>query len=439
MENLVLIIYAILLAVILVCFNKKNNNDIVKNTKENFYKINDYQENFYKTENDQENFYQTKDDQENFYQTENDQENFQQTEDDQENFQQTGDDQENFQQTEDNQENFYQTEDYQENDDNQENYDYQENFYQTAPVETPRLDQVDLPKNIVGKGIYCIALSEDGNFQSFGILGGNIFVSNDNGQTFSKKGPVKQWNSICMSNDGQYQAATTIEKGKIYISNDAGENWNEANVPELQYSQVSMSDDGQTLLAAPYGSNLMISVDNGETWTSDSTSKSTSWYGCAISGDGSVRIGIVNGGNIFIWKSTTNKWEAVGGQTNFYWCVATDNVGKYITVPIRNAKKIDDSKIFLSSNSGAKWQQIAEKLKYTAVAMSSDGKYQVIVSSEGTIYFSQNNGANWSKNTNSDRFYQSCAISKNGNLVLLGSTLGLFKYNLEGNRRPQIV
>ncbi len=77
---------------------------------------------------------------------------------------------------------------------------------------------------------------------------------------------------------------TYVYQGKIYISSDSGTSWSVSNSSNQNWSDISMSTDGN-VIAATNGTDVYVSTDSGENWTGQGLSGG-GWVSVTISGDG---------------------------------------------------------------------------------------------------------------------------------------------------------
>ncbi|CAE7354767.1 HCc2 [Symbiodinium natans] len=82
-------------------------------------------------------------------------------------------------------------------------------------------------------------------------------------------GTSTSWTSVSLSATGmKIVAADGAQGGPLKVSVDGGSNWDSRGIPHSQYwSSVAVSADGSTMVACRKDSNIYISVDNGTTWT----------------------------------------------------------------------------------------------------------------------------------------------------------------------------
>ena len=198
---------------------------------------------------------------------------------------------------------------------------------------------------------------------------GGVYLSTDGGATFAVAATASggHWVSASMSSDGKHLIATqnaTVGFPITSESNDGGATWNSLTVPSgihqtafsgdgktlvgLTYQgtdnsvylskdygvtwakslaipggggnllRVSISANGQTIVAGLYNGPAYVSYDGGLNWGSNASGSSTRWYGAAVSGDGStVFIADTNNGLIEIGKQAIAPLVSTVGVAGF--------------------------------------------------------------------------------------------------------------------------
>ena len=107
------------------------------------------------------------------------------------------------------------------------------------------------------------------------VNNGGIYISNDYGSTWIKEPNLVNCVSIASSNDGQYVAAVCNSKDAngIFISNDFGKTWSKRFVSTTLWSNITSDESGRYLAAASFSNNsdIYLSNDYGLTWTQINT------------------------------------------------------------------------------------------------------------------------------------------------------------------------
>jgi ligand-binding sensor domain-containing protein len=211
----------------------------------------------------------------------------------------------------------------------------------------------------------------DGAYLFAGIGGGyrgNVYVSTDNGISWSDKGiswpmadtitGAEDINSFT-SMGGNIFAGT--DHG-VFLSIDHGMNWKSASVGLPRLSPFGLPPQvmrivaqGTDLFAGTTGEGIFLSIDNGESWTAVDgglTNTSMSIYGLASIGSkifsGVFEFNTNLTGGVFVSTNEGASWSVVdNGLTNH-----TINV---LTANSTNLFAGTNSGTFLSTNLGATW------------------------------------------------------------------------------------
>ena len=156
--------------------------------------------------------------------------------------------------------------------------------------------------------------ADSGQYQTAVVRGGQIYISNDYGNTWTPKESSRNWVGISVSSTRQYQTAV-VDGGQIYISNDYGNTWT-SKESSRYWRGISVSSTGQYQTAVVYGGQIYISNDYGNTWTSKESSRY--WRGISVSSTGQCQTAVVYGGQIYISNDYGNTWTPKGSSRNWY-------------------------------------------------------------------------------------------------------------------------
>ena len=235
----------------------------------------------------------------------------------------------------------------------------------------------DNPQNNISTSrIYSdVCCNSDGNKFTAIVNGGYIytnvgFYSQYSGDTTdgnggNQKASQQKWYAIDCSSDGSKLAAVVggsiVDAGKIWISTDNGDSWNEDTSvgSDKDWRDITMSADGTKLAAVVYGGNIWTSSDSGTTWTEDSSVGTTkNWVSITSSDDGTNLTAAEtfnNGNDGNLWSSSDSganwfedysvgagkNWSAItsyGDDTNVVATIMGGTIyrfdrANYITVP----------------------------------------------------------------------------------------------------------
>ncbi len=175
-----------------------------------------------------------------------------------------------------------------------------------------------------------IAVSDSG--QHLALLGrdGNLYISHDYGQNILSQDTVGNhiWASVTMSGGGQKIAALTSgeeDTGHIYLSQDNGQTWSE-NDRYVFYGEVMYSADGSVivLIDTTDGCGCIAgSHDAGLHWTEYTTAGQKQWTAVTVSQSGSKIAATENnfggGGYVYTSIDAGNTWTTETSAGTALW------------------------------------------------------------------------------------------------------------------------
>jgi len=270
-----------------------------------------------------------------------------------------------------------------------------------------------------------LSLSSSGQYQTAAVTNGFVYVSQDFGISWIQKDAARNRQGdrcISLSSTGQYQTATECNGGQLWISNDYGQTWSAKQSGRLWYA-VSLSSSGQYQSAAVINDNIYVSSDYGMRWTSKEQGRV--WVGISLSSTGQYQTAVVQGGLIYISSDFGERWDSK--DTVQTWrSVSLSSTGQYQTVVGQNVK------IMVSSDFGGTWTPKDSARTWNSISISSTGQYQSAYDSPRLIYFSRDYGDTWSQyasysydftniNTEGDQAGTSVSLSADGSVVAVGS------------------
>ena len=266
---------------------------------------------------------------------------------------------------------------------------------------------------------FCLASSSDCRRLITAVNGGQIFVSDDFGGTWTPRSVVAGnpsatalWRGVTSSADGRRLAAVA-RFGQIYVSGDYGATWTAHSTDPgnpgttRKWYGIATSADGRHLVACADDAQVYTSDDFGATWTTRSTDSGNAaitrrWWDAAITADGRRMAVVDNGGQIYLSDDFGVTWTAHSTDpgnpgTNRDWNdVVMSNDGRVILASQGNGR------IFLSEDYGATWTahstdpgDPATARLWRGLAVSDDGTILAAMAEADQVYFSTDSGANW--------------------------------------------
>lgn len=140
----------------------------------------------------------------------------------------------------------------------------------------------------VSTGEVAVAVSEDGQ----------VWVSENSGRNWTRRDIVVDggrmgdaWYRVAISRDASVIAVAGRFNTNLFLSRDRGRTWTRTNAPFGDYTSISISDDGSTIVAthtngASSVGSVQISRDRGQTFTAMTMpGTDTNWRASAIAGD----------------------------------------------------------------------------------------------------------------------------------------------------------
>jgi len=237
-------------------------------------------------------------------------------------------------------------------------------------------------------GLNGVALSGDGT-RAVMVAGGATspngfaYLSTNSGVSWTRGQANTGFQNISGSNNGQYLVAAARPccvgaNPGIFLSSDFGATFVQQSY--LRFQKTAISNTGTHILATgPDG--LYKSTDGGTNYSSISVpGASSGWSGVAISGDGSKWF--IAGGGLGLLMSTDQ------GST---WSVKVNDIALGDIDVSTNGQSIiagGNTKLAISLDGGATWDQQSTVRNYRAVSVSNDGSKFAAVESPGNIYVS---------------------------------------------------
>lgn len=257
-----------------------------------------------------------------------------------------------------------------------------------------------------------IAISDTGTVQVATVNEGGIFITKNNGNDWIDIKGINAWWGNAMSSDGTIQVS--VEYGRvIYISRDSGRTWNPADTLFAFWTAVNISADGQLIIV--FGSSLTRrSTDSGLTWNNASNAPGVIGS-TGMSANGKYQIVSPFNGSIYISSDfglTYIKVPTLTLPSLGYSGAGISSDGKYMTV----CTNAFDNILYNSSDFGVTWtlRTLPVIISSRDIAISSDGKYQLVVGFQSYVFISTNYGVDWTLTTLPVKTRFSASMSASG-------------------------
>lgn len=301
-----------------------------------------------------------------------------------------------------------------------------------------------------------VAASADGNRLVACAAGDGIYLSVSNALHWTlvsgTASPSNYWEAVCSSASGSRLGAVRNAQGgaspDIFRSSNYGSSFTAAGAPYENWTAIASSDDGLKLAAVGrvfYGSPVYTSSNGGGSWTAGPVSRD--WTDIASSSDGSRLAAVcyaatnpVVSGTLWLSTNSGASWQQTAAPSQLWTSVASSSDGMKLFACAENTNASSGA-IFASTNGGTTWMQTpADAAPYSAIACSADGVVVAAVSyfGNGRIRVSQNSGANWNSLDAPAAFWRGIALSADGAQITIVGDSGIWTRTLQF-RPPTII
>jgi len=144
----------------------------------------------------------------------------------------------------------------------------------------------NIPTNITDLGF--VHVTKDGSTMFAGYNGGQLYKSNDSGDTFVIDNNIRTGNWYGISESIDVDVLVLYDNpGTLFISTNTGTTWRETLTDiQRKWVSVSLSNDGSVISAAAQDDNVFLSTDYGNTWISVFDDIPTPWTFTFTTSDG---------------------------------------------------------------------------------------------------------------------------------------------------------
>lgn len=179
-----------------------------------------------------------------------------------------------------------------------------------------------------------LSCSADGSHLAAAIWYGGIYYSTNGGATwFAGNASMRYYDALTASADGQRLAASGGDVNnpnlrQVYLSTDAGVTWSAANGPTNLIGLAS-SGDGNLVLGAAGQTGIYLSSNAGQDWQLAGSS-GPEWLAVASSRDGLRAMTVAGGmspGPIYASSDGGKSWQQSGTVTGYFNSIACSSDG----------------------------------------------------------------------------------------------------------------
>jgi len=223
------------------------------------------------------------------------------------------------------------------------------------------------------------------------IINGTYYIaqSNDFGNSWTydaSNSGIGRFGKVNSSRDGRYALGTGggyNQNGDVLLTQDFGESWTKVISFNAWFNNF-VDATGQNMIVGGYGLNTQYSDDYGNNW-SNFPEDMTSFGGAMVSGDGNYKVvweAYLSsvGARVYVSTDWTNWTETK--LTDRLYDGAISNDGKYMLIVSSDSYNGPDPYMNVSSDYGATWSQVDTGVgsQYWGFCdMSSDGQYMLAV------------------------------------------------------------
>jgi len=239
---------------------------------------------------------------------------------------------------------------------------------------------------VYGGSVKSIAKDPNTNFLYTGTVGGGIFVSADNGNTWNaKNNGLLDWRVACIKINNYGVFAGTDKEG-IFLSTDNGNSWIPKNNGLLNLSIISIAFYGNAVFVGTAG-GIFRSTNNGSDWVMVS-----SVFAWEILGTGG-KIYVAAASGVYMSNDLGNTWTLLSkvGARGAVFSIAVNGSSIYVG---------SYEGVYLSTDNGASWGPLFYRWYNPRVkSILTEGNTIYAGTPYDGLYRSTDNGNSWVRTT----------------------------------------
>jgi hypothetical protein len=244
-----------------------------------------------------------------------------------------------------------------------------------------------------------LTTSADGSVILITANSNQSFISTDYGQTFTYlTGPmIASPSGASMSSDGGVIALIYPEQARIFYSTNYGSTWSDSGVPEY-YNSVSVSPDGSKIVGTTTSFAIGFNSSNGTQifyHLGFYNISNIKWEQRVLSGLTQDVLILSNGGSLYISvpPNLGTQWDLLADNISYLGDFTTSNNGSVRLV----WDPVSGGPLQISKDSGVTWSSLSgdPTKNWKKAVVSSTGKFQIAVQSNGDAYYSNDFGDSW--------------------------------------------
>jgi hypothetical protein len=250
----------------------------------------------------------------------------------------------------------------------------------------------------------------------------NFFRSSDGGQTWTQNGPVMSFGinlTVDPSNPQTVYVPSNNNNG-LYKSTDGGMNWTVVGYPPYSTAAFAISPVSATVMYSGSYVGVATSTNGGVTWSAASISLPITIISVILKDPVTpTTLYAAGSGPSGVLKSTDD------GAT---WLPANSGLGgndvRDLLALTGMLFAATDLGLYTSTNGGSSWTLVSNMYYFSALAASTDTNPVIYGAWGSSVYFSSDNGANWSS-ASLGASVNKLAVS--GSTVYAATSKGLYK------------
>jgi hypothetical protein len=257
--------------------------------------------------------------------------------------------------------------------------------------------------------------------------GDGVVASTDNGATFTPVWLAGKSVQCLVVNGSQILAGLGTGEG-VYLSGDNGTTWKASNQGLTDQQIYSLHASDSHLLAGSFFGGIFQSSDNGGSWTSALARLPGQPYvflppfSFCASGDNIIAAILMGGQGIVISHDQGQTWTSTG-LVDDNGMLALSATGSDVYAGAGSGK------VYISHNNGVDWTYKGST-NLQIFSLFAEGNKVYAGSSGGGVMVSEDGGVNWTTSNNGLTNLYVYALTKNGTTLYAGTSVGIFiSYN----------
>jgi ligand-binding sensor domain-containing protein len=221
--------------------------------------------------------------------------------------------------------------------------------------------------------------------------------------------------ALAMKKNGATIIVATKDSG-IFISTNAGGNWEKRNNGLSNKKVYSLAVNGSTIAAGTYGGGIFFSTDNGMNWTAKNSGV-TLPYIYALAFSGSNILAGSGGAGVYISTNSGDNWNINLSLSSIAAAFHVTDTTVYLGI---------GPYFYRSRNNGADWSLVATanySVKGFAITRNASTT-NLFVGTLGGMYVSTNNGGSWSTKNSGLTYTNVNAMAVSGNNLFAATENG---------------